>query len=304
MVQVPKIQMSPDGPFLSQLVQGYWRMAQWGMNSQQHLSFIKNHLEAGISTIDHAPVYGDPSCESLFGEALSLDPSIREHLEIISKCGIYPHNGSDNDGKVSHYNTGRQSILASVDESLSRLTVDYLDVLLIHRPDNLLEADEVADTFADLKKSGKVNHFGVSNFTPSQFSLLQSRLDQSLVTNQVEINPINFDVASDGTLDQLQQLRVHPMAWSCLAGARIFNDHSEQVLRLRSTLTDLANEIGASSIDQVIYAWVMKLPSQPLVVLGSGNKERLNSAVEALTLTMTNEQWYRVWVASKGIAVP
>lgn len=294
---ITKTLVAPGGPSLSTLVQGYWRLAQWHMTPQQCLSFIKQHVEMGITSVDHAPVYGS---ESLFGDALKLDPTLRDQLEIISKCGIYPPTDHHH---VAHYNASKTSIITSVDASLTRLGVEHLDVLLLHRPDCLMDADEVADAFAQLKQAGKVSHFGVSNFTPSQFSLLQSRLESPLVTNQVEINPVNFNVIDEGTLDQLQQQKVRPMAWSCLAGGQIFNGQSEQMQRLRKTLTELADELGATSIDQVIYAWVMRLPSNPLPILGSGNIHRVSAAVAAVELSMNHEQWYRVWVASKGHGV-
>lgn len=177
-------------------------------------------------------------------------------------------------------------------------------MLLIHRPDALMDADEVDHAFSSLKDQGKVLHFGVSNFTPSQFSLLQSRLDFQLVTNQVEINPINFGVVDDGTLDLLQQLRIRPMAWSCLAGGELFNGQTEQAVRLRAELLAIAQEVGAESVDQVIYAWVRQLPSKPLAIIGSGKIERVRSALASQKIQLTREQWYRIWVASKGHGVP
>lgn len=278
-------------------------MAEWGMTTQQQLSFLKQHIELGVTTVDHAPVYGGNACERMFGEALALDPMVRDQIKIVSKCGIYPEHTSATNPRVSHYNSSKDAILTSVDESLSRLQVERLDVLLLHRPDLLMDADAAAEAFATLKAQGKVEHFGVSNFTPAQFELLQSRLDTPLVTNQVEINPVNLQVTEDGTLDQLQQARVTPMAWSCLAGGRIFSEDSEQMLRLRQTLAGVGEEIGATSIDQVIFAWVRKLPSNPVPILGSGNIERVQTAVAALELTLTQEQWYRIWVASKGHGV-
>ncbi len=299
--QVKKVLMAPGGPELSRIIQGYWRMAEWDMNSQQRLSFIKQHVEMGITTVDHAAVYGKPSCESLFGEVLKWNPGLRDKLEIISKCDIYLKDPAASDRLVAHYNSGKGRIIASVEQSLTRLNTDHLDVLLLHRPDLLMDADEVAEAFAELRKSGKVKHFGVSNFTPSQFLLLQSRLDSPLVTNQVEINPLHTDATEDGTLDQSQQLHVRPMAWSCLAGGKILADQDNELGR---TLNELAEELGASSIDQVIYAWVMRLPSNPLPILGSGNIERTRSAVASLELSLNHEQWYRVWVAAKGHGVP
>ncbi|ABM05089.1 aldo/keto reductase [Psychromonas ingrahamii 37] len=304
MSTVNKVLMAPDGPEFSQLVQGYWRLGSWDMDAQARLTFLKQHIEMGISTVDHAAIYDAGHCETLFGEALKLDPSIREQIEIVSKFGINGIATSATEKRVSHYDSSKAGILASTENSLRRLGVEQLDALLVHRPDFLMDADQVAEAFNELKQSGKVKHFGVSNFTTSQFDLLQSRLDAPLITNQVEFNPINFDVVADGTLDQLQQHRVRPMAWSCLAGGAIFSAQTEQVKRLRATLSELGEELGADSIDQVIYAWILKHPSNPVALLGTGNIKRVKDAAAALTLKMNAEQWYRVWVASKGVNVP
>jgi predicted oxidoreductase len=296
--------MAPNGPEFSELVQGYWRLADWGMTPQERLTFLKQHIELDVTTVDHADIYGNYECETLFGEALALDPSVREEIQIVSKCDIKLCSDKFSDRKINHYDTSAKHIYESVDNSLQRLGVNELDVLLIHRPDVLMDADEVADAFNELYKIGKVKHFGVSNFTPRQYELLQSRLSKPLVTNQVEINPLNFEVAHDGTLDQLQQLRVKPMAWSTLAGGEIFNGQSEQAQRVRSELEAIRAEVGATSIDQVIYAWVKRLPSNPLPIIGSGKIDRVKAAISALDIELTREQWYRVWVASKGHGVP
>jgi len=287
----------------SELVQGYWRMSDWAMNAQEHLSFIKQHLELGITTVDHAHVYGGtPSCEELFGRALQLDPSIRQQIEVVSKCGIELIDSTDS--QVNHYDSTASTIKRSVETSLQRLGIETLDVLLIHRPDWLMDVDAVAETFSDLNDSGKVRNFGVSNFTASQFALLQSRVKDTLMTNQVEINPLNIELIEDGTLDQLYQAKVKPMAWSCLAGGRIFSESTEQVSRLKDTLQDITREVGADSIDQILYAWVKTLPCQPVAIIGSGNIERVKAAVNSLGIELTQEQWYRVWVAAKGHGVP
>ncbi len=303
-MSVKKISIAPQGPQLSELVQGYWRMAEWGMTPAQRLDFLKQHLELGITTVDHADIYGYYQCEQLFGEALALEPALRDQIEIVTKCDIKLCGDKNPDWRVNHYDTSAEHIVTSVNNSLQRLHTDYIDLLLIHRPDALMDADEVANTFQKLQQQGKVKHFGVSNFTPRQFELLQSRVGSPLVTNQVEINPLNFDVVHDGTLDLLQQLRVKPMAWSCLAGGEIFSGQTEQQVRVREELQAIAQEVGASSIDQVIYAWVRRLPSQPLPIIGSGKIERVQAAVDALNIELTREQWFRVWIASKGHGVP
>ena len=302
MISVKKVSMAAQGPEFSQLVQGYWRLAAWNMSPQERLSFLKQHIELGITTVDNAAIYGDS--EVLFGEALKLDPAVREEIEIVSKFGINGIAPTTGEKRVSHYDSSKKSILTSAENSLQRLGVEQLDALLVHRPDFLMDADQVAEAFLQLKESGKVKHFGVSNFTASQFDLLQSRLDFPLMTNQVEINPINLGVLEDGTTDQLQQYRVRPMAWSCLAGGGIFANQTEQARRLRGTLTELAQEMDANSIEQVVFAWVLKHPANPVALIGSGKIERVKEAVAALRLKMNTEQWYRVWVASKGFAVP
>ncbi|MDB9741639.1 aldo/keto reductase [Akkermansiaceae bacterium] len=299
MINVPKVQMLPNGPSFSKLVQGYWRLAEWDLRPQECLSFIEDHLELGITTVDHAHVYGSPSCERLFGKALSLDPSLRDQMEIISKCGIE----LPAEGRITHYNSSKDSIIYSVELSLSRLGVDHLDALLIHRPDYLMDADVVAEAFQQLKQEGKVKHFGVSNFNSAQFSLLQSRLDEPLITNQIEINPLNLDSLHNGILEKLQELRVTPMAWSCLGGGELFNDELEKSQRLIYELTKIAKELEVDSIDQVIYAWVMRHPSNPIPILGTGDIDRIKNAVNSLQLTMNHEQWYRILAASRNHGV-
>ncbi|MDX2321931.1 MAG: aldo/keto reductase [Moritella sp.] len=305
MTQVSRVQIAPEGPVCSSLIQGYWRMGEWGMDPQSRLTFLKQHVELGITTVDHAHVYGSAQapCESLFGEALKLDPAMRDNIEIISKCGIEVMPCGAPSHHVNHYSSSQSSIIHSVDTSLQRLGVEQLDVLLIHRPDILMNADDVAQAAELLKHQGKIKHLGVSNFTPSQFALLQSRCDTPLVTNQVEINPVNLAMTEDGTLEQLQQLAIRPMAWSCLAGGALFEQNSEQMQRLHKTLNEIKLEVGAESIEQVVFAWILKLPSRPLPIIGSGNIDRVRSAVAATALTLSNQQWYRIWVASKGHGV-
>ena len=298
MSDVKQVLMAPQGPEFSQLVQGYWRLGAWNMTPQARLSFLKQHVELGISTVDNAAIYGDS--EQLFGEALALQPSMRDQIQIVSKFGINGIADAPGEKRVSHYDSSQSLILSSTENSLKRLGIEQLDALLVHRPDFLMDVDVIAETFSSLKASGKVKHFGVSNFSASQFELLQSRLDEPLITNQVEINPINFNVLEDGTTDQLQRLRVRPMAWSCLAGGTIFSSETTQARRLRGTLLELQIELDASSIEQVIFAWVLKHPANAVALIGSGKIERVKETVGALDLQMSTEQWYRIWTASKG----
>ena len=297
---VERITLAPQGPEFSRLVMGYWRLMDWKMSARELATFIEQHLDLGITTVDHADIYGGYQCEAAFGEALRLAPHLRSRMEIVTKCGIATTANPAH--QLGHYITTRDHILSSADASLKHLATDYLDLLLIHRPDPLMDADEVAEAFTTLHQSGKVRHFGVSNFTPAQFALLQSRLPFTLATNQVEISPVHQPLLLDGTLDQLQQLRIRPMAWSCLGGGRLFNDESFRALR--DELQTVAQEIGAQSIEQVVYAWIMMLPSRPLPIIGSGKIERVQSAVAALSLTLTRQQWFRIRKAALGYDVP
>lgn len=297
---VQRIKIAPQGPEFSRLVMGYWRLMEWGMSASQLARFIEEHLDLGITTVDHADIYGGYQCEAAFGDALRQVGHLRSKMQIVSKCGIATRAKAEN--KIGHYITDRDYIIRSAENSLNNLATDHLDLLLIHRPDPLMDADDVADAFIQLHQSGKVLHFGVSNFTPAQFTLLQSRLPFTLATNQVEISPVHQPLLLDGTLDQLQQLRIRPMAWSCLGGGALFNDAQYQPLR--DELQIVAEELGAETIDQVVYAWIMRLPSLPLPIIGSGKIERVRSAVHSLSLEMNRQQWFRIRKAALGHDVP
>ena len=297
---VQRITLAPQGPEFSRFVMGYWRLMDWNMSPLQLASFIEEHIDLGVTTVDHADIYGGYQCEAAFGEALKLVPALRGRMEIVTKCGIATTAKPEH--ALGHYITDSAHIIKSAEQSLVNLATDRIDLLLIHRPDPLMDADEVAEAFLNLHQSGKVRHFGVSNFTPAQFALLQSRLPFTLATNQVEISPVHQPLLLDGTLDQLQQLRIRPMAWSCLGGGRLFNDDEFQPLR--NELDTIARELNAESIEQVVYAWILRLPSKPLPIIGSGKIERVRSALAAEELQMTRQQWFRIRKAALGYDVP
>ncbi|VDZ88729.1 aldo/keto reductase [Lelliottia amnigena] len=160
---VQRIALAPQGPEFSRFVMGYWRLMDWNMSPRQLVSFIEEHLDLGITTVDHADIYGGYLCEAAFGEAMKLAPALRERMEIVTKCGIATTANPDN--ALGHYITDSDHIIKSAEQSLVNLATDRLDLLLIHRPDPLMDADEVAAAFLNLHQSGKVRHFGVSNFT-------------------------------------------------------------------------------------------------------------------------------------------
>lgn len=230
-----RIQMANNLEF-SRIIQGFWRLADWNMSDQELLSFVESCMEMGITTFDHADIYGGYTCESLFGEALQLKPHLRDQMQIITKCGIAPPSPKFPDRYVAHYNTSADHIVQSAEQSLKNLHTDYIDVLLIHRPDPFMDPAEVAKAFSRLKQDGKVRHFGVSNFLPSQLNMLSSYLDFPLITNQIEVSPMQLEHFEKGTIDQCQEKRIAPMIWSPLAGGEIFKGESERAVRLRETL--------------------------------------------------------------------
>lgn len=299
-MSISRLALHAQGPTFSRLIMGYWRLMEWQLSPAALLDLMKYHLDLGVTTIDHADIYGGYQCEEAFGNALRLEPSLRDRMEIVSKCGIALTAKPEH--ALNHYNTGKAHIIASAEDSLRKLATDHLDLLLIHRPDPLMDADEVADAFISLKQAGKVKHLGVSNFSARQFELLQSRLPFPLVTNQLEISPLNQSTTLDGTLDLCQQLRIKPMAWSCLGGGRLFD--GQEYAPLRAELEQIRHEVGAQNIEQLVYAWVMMLPSQPLPLIGSGKRERIAAAVAAESIALTRQQWFRIRKAALSYDVP
>lgn len=297
------VQLSEQVSF-SRIVHGMWRLREWGMDKQELLQLIEECMEMGITTFDHADIYGDYSCEDLFGQALRLKPSLRSSIQIVTKCGIKLRSAKYPEHLVNHYDTSKEHIIRSVENSLLHFGTDYVDTLLIHRPDPFMDPAEVAEAFAQLKQEGKVLEFGVSNFLPSQMELLASYLDMPLVTNQLEISIMQFEHFEKGTIEKCQEKRIAPMAWSPLAGGSIFSASTERAVRVKKTLEEIKEEIGADSIDEVMYAWLLAHPAKIMPIVGSGKLERIRTAAQAVKLTLSRQQWFRMYVSSLGHNVP
>jgi predicted oxidoreductase len=298
-----RIQMTEDLSF-SRIIHGLWRLADWNQSKEDTLSLIQYNIENGITTFDHADIYGSYTCEALFGEALNLQPSIREKMEIVTKCGIVLPSDNRPEHKTHHYNTSKKHILTSVENSLQNLKTDYIDLLLVHRPDPFMNGEEVAEAFTQLKDEGKVRHFGVSNFKDHQWNMLQSYLPFPLVTNQIELSAYNLENFEDGTLNLCQEKRVAPMAWSPLAGGAIFKGEDEKAIRLQHTLKKVQAETGAKGIDEVLYAWLLNHPANIMPIVGSGKKERIQHAIDSLTISLNHDQWFEILQTSMGHDVP
>jgi len=300
---IPSIQFHAGLPAFSALVYGAWRMADGADTSAQTaLKKIQLCLDMGITTFDHADIYGDYRCEALFGEALKLNPSLKHQMQIVTKCGIKLISSQYPERQVKHYDTSAAHIRYSVENSLKRLGVDRLDTLLIHRPDPFMDAQETGACLDALIQEGKIAAAGVSNFSVSDFNLLQSAMQTQLVTNQLEISLLAQHTFLDGSLSQCQQHKIRPMAWSPLAGGRLFGDH-EAAVRLRPALTRIAQAHG-TDMDAVAIAWLLAHPVGIVPVVGTNNLERMARLGDALKVKLDLETWYELWTLAAGKEVP
>lgn len=298
-----RLKLHKSGPNFSRISLGLWRLHEWDMNITELTTYVEKAIELGITTFDHADIYGSYGNEELFGELLKQNPELREKIEIVSKCGICLISDNRPENRIQHYNTTSEYIRMSVERSLKKLQTDYLDLILIHRPDPLMNTTEMADIFSLLLEEEKVKHVGVSNFTPSQFDLFQSKMDIPLVTNQVECSLLHLDPIYDGTFDQAQKLNRSPMIWSPFAGGRIFTDHREHAQKMRNMCEDLAAKYSAS-VDQIALSWLFELPCNPQAVIGTGRSDRMKSAVKAMNVSLERQDWYRLLEAANGHPVP
>ena len=293
----PSITTSKGGPTLSHIVAGMWRMNEWNLTPQQRVSFIEQCLDLGVTSFDHADIYGGYGVEAVFGEALALQPSLRARMQLVSKCGIKLINGARPEHTIQHYDTSASHIITSAEHSLRQLGTDHLDLLLIHRPDPLMNFDEIANAFRRLRQDGKVKHFGVSNFSRHQFESLNPRI--ALATNQVEFSPLCVAPMFDETFDGLQDLGVSPMIWSPLAGGRLFSSDDADGLRVRAVIQKVADEVRRP-FGSVVFAWIMQLPSRPIPLTGSGRIQAIAEAVEATQFTLSRSQWFEILRAARG----
>ncbi|KAI8584019.1 hypothetical protein K450DRAFT_221126 [Umbelopsis ramanniana AG] len=310
---VPQIKLSENGPSVSRIIYGTWHMTGVDQNNEHTLSApenilsrIKACLAAGITTFDLSDLYGFYQFEALFGEALKLEPEIKDQIQIITKTDIVKPCEAIPKCRIKHYNTSREYILQQVNRSLEMLGVKHIDLLLLHRQDMLMDADEVAEAFKLLHSEGKVLHFGGSNFTIQHFKLLQSRLPFPLVSNQFEFSPYEMSALTDDRLDYFQRKRIATMAYSPLGSGRLFSKNpDEQTRRLRAILEQTAADLGPDvTIDQVCYAWIMMHPAKICPVIGTTSLDRILTAAKSVRLVLDRQQWTEIWSASTGTQVP
>lgn len=282
-----------------------------GLDEKQAASFIEKALSLGVNFFEHADIYGKGECEKIFSKAIDMKPSVREKIILQSKCGIVP-------GKM--YDLSKEYILKSVDEILKRLQTEYLDVLALHRPDALVEPEEVAEAFRILKESGKVRHFGVSNHKPLQMELLRKYLDEPLVTDQLQFsitnssmveNGLEVNMTTKGAVDRdgsvLDYCRFHditiqtwsPFQYGFFEGVFLNN---EKFPELNQILEEIATRYEVTPTT-IATAWILRHPAHMQVIAGTMNEKRLEEICKASEITLSREEWYQIYLAA-GHMIP
>ncbi|MDQ0455842.1 aldo/keto reductase [Rhizobium paknamense] len=295
-----RITLQP-GLDLSRIAYGMWRLAEDADTSPAHIiAKVEACLEQGITTMDHADIYGGYTVEGIFGAALKTAPSLRDRIEIVTKCGIVAPAGRYASARVKYYDTSSAHIRSSVETSLKEMGIEHIDLLLIHRPDPLIDPEETGRALDEAVASGKVRAVGVSNFRPFDVSLLQSAMTTPLVTNQIELSLSHTAPFINGDLAFLQERRLPPMAWSPLGGGSLFSDKA-------SPLLAALEKIGAASgtdASAVALAWLLHHPARILPVVGTNRLERIRRIGDALKVKFDRESWFELYTAAIGKDVP
>lgn len=284
---------------ISSPVAGCMRWGKWGaeFTTAAYRKMIEDCLQHGINSFDHADIYGDYTTEAEFGKALKEDLSLRQHMRLITKCGIQMLAANRPDHSIKSYNTSREHIISSAERSLKNFGTEYLDVLLIHRPDPLLDPVEVAEAVAHLKQQGKILSFGVSNFLPHQVDILQSLTQVDY--NQIEISIIQLAAFSNGMLENCMRHQITPMAWAPLGGGLLSDEAHPRFRSITAAATELALKYE-TGLNEILLAWLNTHPSKILSVIGTTKIERLIQAKIAASIRLEREDWFRLLVASTG----
>lgn len=281
---------------LSRIVYGMWRLGDDENTSPEHVrAKIDASLDQGITSFDQADIYGGYEAEEILGNALS-GSTLRNKMEIVTKCDIIAPVGRYADARVKYYDTSRAHIMASVDHSLRLMGIDHIDLLLIHRPDPMMDHHETGAALDEVIASGKVRSVGVSNFRPYDWELLQSAMKNQLVTNQIELSVLAHDSFVNGDVAFHQRIGTPLMAWSPLAGGALFSgDHPD-------VLNALSNVASQNNVDEtaVAIAWLLAHPSRILPVLGTNSLERIKGMSAALDVKMDRQTWYEIYTAALG----
>ncbi|WP_421906137.1 aldo/keto reductase [Mameliella sp.] len=287
-----------EGLSLSRIVYGMWRLGDDAVTAPDHVrNKIAACLDQGITTMDQADIYGGYMAEEILGAALT--PDLRKQIEIVTKCDIVAPVGRYADAPVKYYDTSRAHIMASVDHSLRLMGINEIDLLLIHRPDPLMDHRETGEVLDDLVGSGKVRAVGVSNFKLHDWTLLQSAMKTPLVTNQIELSLSAHQGFTNGDVAFLQERGIPPMAWSPLGGGALMTEDTPLAQVMDRVADDFLVDRAA-----VAVAWLLAHPAGILPVMGTNTIERIKAFSKALDIQMTRELWFELYTAALGHEVP
>ena len=284
----------------SRIIAGTMTWGSWGkqLSTSQMADLMHHCKDVGITTFDHADIYGGYTTEADFGKAFTQSKIDRESIEIISKCGIQ-YEAETRKNTIKHYDYSADYIIWSAETSLKHLQTEYLDLLLLHRPSPLMHPDEVAKAIEQLTTQGKIRNFGVSNFTPSQMTMIGSK--NTISANQIQFSLTDFDAMHDGTLDHMITNSILPMAWQPLGS--VFREETEQTKRIHTVLDNLTEKYNVTK-DQLVLAWILKHPSNVHPVIGTTTPERISNAMKAIKIELSLEDWFTLLVESQGHKVP
>jgi len=290
------------GPLeLSRILYGMWRIGDDDDTSPAHVQRkIETCLAQGITTLDQADIYGGYTAEAILGAAFRATPGLRDRIEIVTKCDIIAPAGRYAEKRVKYYDTSAHHITASVEHSLKAMATEVIDLLLIHRPDPLMHHEETGQALDTLVAAGKVKVIGVSNFKRPDWSLLQSAMETPLATNQIELSVLHHRPFTDGEVAWMQEKAVPVMAWSPLAGGRLFGPEGAAT---RAVLTRVGQEYGVGP-EAVAVAWLLRHPALVLPVMGTNNLRRIKGLSDALKVTIDRETWFEIYTAALGHEVP
>ncbi len=286
---------------LSPIIAGVMNWGVWdkNLNTKEFTHLINLFIENGITTFDHADIYGGYTTEASFGKALSESKIDRKKIQLITKCGIQYTSENRPNNWIKHYEYSKDYIIWSAENSLKNLQTDYLDVLLLHRPSPLMQSDEIAEAVSKLKTDGKILSFGVSNFTSSQTELLRQKTEISF--NQVQFSATHHEAMLDGSFDYMQIHNIKPMAWNPLG--TVFRENTDQTFRLRQLLAKLVEKYHVGS-DIILLAWIMQHPAGISPVAGTVNSGRIQQLMKAKSLVLDKQDWFAIWTESMGNRVP
>ncbi len=288
-----KVYLSDAGPKVSPGIYSFHRWNEEVVESSATMEKIINLcLELGINTFDHADIYGGYQAEELFGKAISQKAFKREDLVLFSKCGVRVPHPSQPDVRITHYDTSKQHIIKSVENSLRKLQTDYLDIFLLNHLDPISNLEETAITLRQLKESGKVKNIGVANFSVFQHQLLAAYLQMPIATNHIELNLLNTAALQNGQLDYIKQRYMRPLASGPLADGRIAHGTDPLAVRVRGKLGEISQKYNID-IESMAVAWLVKLGALPLI--GTRNEQRLRNAANAFTIDLDNQDWYEIY---------